>query len=57
MEWFDRWGTFVLFVLCAAFIVVTLTTSGCADRRPTCADNPRNMQCFSADELQKELNQ
>jgi hypothetical protein len=24
---------------------------------PTCHDNPRNMQCMSADQLEKELNQ
>jgi len=39
-----------------ALVALVVILSGCADRRPTCYDNPRNMACMSADELERELN-
>lgn len=48
-------GQQVYALLTALAVTTVLFFTACADRRPTCADNPRNMQCFTADELQKEL--
>lgn len=42
--------------LFVAAIAIVLWFTGCASV-PSCQDNPRNMQCMSADQLEKELNQ
>lgn len=42
----------VLFFVAAVAIVLWLAS--CASV-PSCQDNPRNMQCMSADQLEKEL--
>lgn len=41
--------------LMLAFYAILFLT-GCTTAGPGCADNPRNMQCMSADQLQRELN-
>jgi len=44
----------VYLALAAALLVVILVVFGCSSL-PSCQDNPRNMRCMSADQLEKEL--
>lgn len=48
---FRRWLA-VAAVLIAVCIAAIVLLSGCAS---PCQDNPRNMQCMSADQLKREL--
>jgi len=45
---YDGLGLFVA-------LLVVGGLAGCADRRPTCYDNPRNMSCMTPEQLEKEL--
>jgi hypothetical protein len=45
-----------LLFLIAALAFILWQVLGCTTQ-PTCLDNPRNMSCMTADQLEKELNQ
>ena len=46
----------VLTLFSISCLVIVYLLAGCADHRPTCYDNPRNMSCMTADQLERELN-
>jgi hypothetical protein len=55
MNFNQQVGTiFVIFVIIVGLLSTALL-AGCTTTDP-CAANPRNMQCFTADELERELN-
>lgn len=43
-----------IFFAAALFVVILVLTSGCSST-PPCFENPRNMRCMSAAQLEKEL--
>lgn len=45
------------FVGLAMGFVMVLILTNCNSYQPSCYDNPRNMSCMTAGELEKELNQ
>jgi len=47
----------IVALIFAGGILASIALVGCGTGQPSCADNPRNMQCMSAEQLQKELNQ
>jgi hypothetical protein len=45
-------STIELVFLC---VLIGAVLAQCQNMQPTCQDNPRNMRCMSASELEKEL--
>lgn len=55
----DRSGYVLLNTMLGIAIVAALALlflTGCTTT-PTCRDNPRNMQCMTVEQLERELNQ
>jgi hypothetical protein len=46
----------IIFWVVVIGLLSTVFLAGCTTTDP-CVSNPRNMQCFTADELERELNQ
>lgn len=49
------WIAILYLVVAPLLAAAIFLLAGCGGQ-PGCADNPRNIQCFTADELQRELN-
>lgn len=47
----------IQFVIGACMVVILANLAGCNSysTQPSCLDNPRNMRCMSAEQLEKEL--
>jgi hypothetical protein len=49
-----------MFVIGACMTIILASLAGCYSGnyyyQPSCIDNPRNMQCFTPSQLEKELN-